>query len=793
MTATDEELFARFRDHGDEAALAALVERYWKRTFSIARSITGESAGAEDAAQQAFVRVVAAARRRETVTSFAGWLRSIVVTEARNERRSSSRRAAREARAARSEVVTATASVREHVEALPEKLRVPIVLHYAHGFSQAEVAEALRCPVPTASSWIRRGLEELRVREGGASVTALEGLLLSALGDTGRARPRAPATAALLAAKRARAAVARPAATLAFALGATALVVSLVREPVAAKERRATREAAAPIASAAPDPTRPAVRLAGAHPVSTDDARASARSGFPASSASALGPELLATLEPDRAPGPYPWEEPAPTKVEERLRSQKLTFNFAETPVAEVVETLHDFLGVPVRLEPRLEERTRDATIRLRVRDVLAEQLVAILCDQLRGPGSTPGFVATDEELVLVEDRALDPRARPSTRVSDLVEHGPGDSALDTEARGRLARSVVLRLERAPLDEALGKLAEVTELDFVPTSSVPAETLVDAEIGSAPASVALDTLLAPARLAWELHDGTVLVTPASERPLPVLGSQRVSLDLRGALIEDLVASLRIAGVEAVASREAWRSRGTFSLVFSGTVSELAAAIGARTPFGAWIAERTRDPLREVLVLSGSSPGAREVLGLQLPGRFPGIVAEANELRARLVPELLARAAARGGPPGTTLDESEARVARTVARIVDLSESARSYEKVPEEIASWRATVRDHVPEIRAALTTVQDEAERDRQDSERERARFVPGSAEEQAIVRDYEVRSSKRARQAKTLESRLDELTRGPTLPWVDPEDAWKRLVAGARLGEAEVAATRR
>jgi RNA polymerase sigma-70 factor (ECF subfamily) len=788
VNATDEELFGRFREQGDEFALAELVERHWKRTFSIARSITGEPAGAEDAAQQAFVRVVAAARRNESVRSFAGWLNAIVVTEARNERRSAERRVAREVRAARSEVVTGAPSIREHVEALPEKLRVPVVLHYAHGLSHEEVASALGCPTGTASSWIRRGLEELRAREGVASATALGVALVAALTRPGAGNPKPPAAAALLAARRARPAIALPAAALALTLGATVLTATFVREPVVARDASPSRSEGATVTSsllasrgASANIQRPGLAV-------TDDPGSTSSTPGSATSPSVLTPELLELLEPDRAPGPYPWNEPAPNHVEKRLRDQKLTFTFAESPFADVVEFLRVF--IEVRVEPRLEDRLKDRTVSFRVRDVLAEQFLELLCEQLRGPDFSPGYVTTDRELVFIEDRTREPLAGPRSTVADLL--AAEGRELDVEARRRLEQPIALRLERAPLDEALAKLAELTGLNFVHAPSVPAETTIDAAIDSAPATAALDKSLTPAGLAWELREGTVFVMPEAERPCSAFATQRVSLDLRGATVEDLVRELASHGVDTVASPGAWRSRGTFSLVFSGTVSELLAAIHAKTPFDAWTAPRSRDPLREALVVKGECHGAREALALELPGNFSGIVAEASELRARLVPELVARRAARAGPAGRALDESEARVIRTVARIFELAENARHYAEVPDWV-SHRKEREDCLASVLAKLATEKEQIERERDACARDRRHFAPGSEEEKAFDAENAMRLDRLDRESRTIASRVSELTRKPSAPWIDQEEAWKHLVAGARLAEAEAAATRR
>lgn len=48
------------------------------------------------------------------------------------------------------------------LEQLPERLRLPLVLHYAEGMSYAEIAEALRLPQSTVRSRLHHAREQLR-------------------------------------------------------------------------------------------------------------------------------------------------------------------------------------------------------------------------------------------------------------------------------------------------------------------------------------------------------------------------------------------------------------------------------------------------------------------------------------------------------------------------------------------------------------------------------------------------------------------------------------------------------
>ncbi len=204
---TDEGLYAAFRDRADERALEALVERHWEGSFHLALAVVRDPGAAEDAAQRAFLRVVEAARAARTLDPFRGWLRTVVVNEARMILRSEKNRARIEESSAKPDSGRApadpAAAVREYAEALPDSLREPLVLHFGLGFTHAEVAEALGAPRTTITSRIQEGTERLRrsleVASAGAGAVALDGLLAPALDPRHVKAPPRPPVRTLLA------------------------------------------------------------------------------------------------------------------------------------------------------------------------------------------------------------------------------------------------------------------------------------------------------------------------------------------------------------------------------------------------------------------------------------------------------------------------------------------------------------------------------------------------------------------------------------------------------------------
>lgn len=76
---------------GDREALATLVRAVWPDAYRLARSMLGDSAAAEDAAQDACARALSAVHTLRRPESFATWFCRIVVNEARQRLRATAR------------------------------------------------------------------------------------------------------------------------------------------------------------------------------------------------------------------------------------------------------------------------------------------------------------------------------------------------------------------------------------------------------------------------------------------------------------------------------------------------------------------------------------------------------------------------------------------------------------------------------------------------------------------------------------------------------------------------------
>ncbi len=128
--------------------------------YRVARGILPSDADALDAVQEAILR---AWKKRDTVqtTYFRAWLCRIVI----NECHTLNRRAKRirpMAEVPDCIVEPEDVTLRDALERLPEKLRLPLLLHYLEGFPLADIAKMLSLPLGTVKFRLHAGRNALR-------------------------------------------------------------------------------------------------------------------------------------------------------------------------------------------------------------------------------------------------------------------------------------------------------------------------------------------------------------------------------------------------------------------------------------------------------------------------------------------------------------------------------------------------------------------------------------------------------------------------------------------------------
>jgi len=182
LTETDSDLLPRCRG-GDEAAWRELVARHTRRVFALAYRFTGRVDEAEDLVQEIFVKVYQTLDRyRAGDGSFTAWLMAVARNQAidqyRRRRQERTRRVEDPERVERMPSDDETpledlergqraAIVHRGLRALPEDLRLPLILCDLQGLPYDEIAASLQLPLGTVKSRINRARLELAKRLAG--------------------------------------------------------------------------------------------------------------------------------------------------------------------------------------------------------------------------------------------------------------------------------------------------------------------------------------------------------------------------------------------------------------------------------------------------------------------------------------------------------------------------------------------------------------------------------------------------------------------------------------------------
>ncbi len=181
----DVQLMLRAKE-GDERAFAELVSLYQDRIINIFSNLLADQPGAEDLAQEVFMRVYRARERYEPRARFSTWLFRIANNLASNLRRSKGRRrevtlAGRDSGplgirpeekllAEKSALMPTRqfdksemrAIVRDAMETLNERQKMAVLLHKFEQMSYADIGEAMEMTPAAVKSLLSRARENLR-------------------------------------------------------------------------------------------------------------------------------------------------------------------------------------------------------------------------------------------------------------------------------------------------------------------------------------------------------------------------------------------------------------------------------------------------------------------------------------------------------------------------------------------------------------------------------------------------------------------------------------------------------
>ena len=141
-----------------------VIRKYFDMVYKLALSQTKNQTFAEDVTQDVFVKLLRSGKRFEGDEHLRYWLVRVTI----NECKSLFRKPWRRVEDIEAYAETLQAPSEQHrdllvrVMRLPEKYRVPMVLHYYIGLSTDEVARAIKVPAATVRTRLARGRAKLK-------------------------------------------------------------------------------------------------------------------------------------------------------------------------------------------------------------------------------------------------------------------------------------------------------------------------------------------------------------------------------------------------------------------------------------------------------------------------------------------------------------------------------------------------------------------------------------------------------------------------------------------------------
>lgn len=147
---------------GTDETICRVVEEYSPMLLRLASTRLDSTADAEDAVQEAFLKLLTARPVFRDAEHEKAWLIRTTLHRASDLRREAARRNVPIEEAVNAAVPERDTGLLDAVRALPEKYSSVIHLHYYEGYSIKEIAKMLGVPVPTAGSRLARGRERLR-------------------------------------------------------------------------------------------------------------------------------------------------------------------------------------------------------------------------------------------------------------------------------------------------------------------------------------------------------------------------------------------------------------------------------------------------------------------------------------------------------------------------------------------------------------------------------------------------------------------------------------------------------
>lgn len=172
----DEQELMQHVQEGDEMAFAQIITAYKDRIVNYLYQFTGDYQKAVELSQETFIRVYFKANKYRPIAPLSSWIYAIATNLARTEMK----KARRASLVSLDDLSThefqenayaldppdpgLIKNLREALNSLHPRYRLPVVLKDMEGFSQEEIAQILKKPVGTIKARISRGRNFLKKR-----------------------------------------------------------------------------------------------------------------------------------------------------------------------------------------------------------------------------------------------------------------------------------------------------------------------------------------------------------------------------------------------------------------------------------------------------------------------------------------------------------------------------------------------------------------------------------------------------------------------------------------------------
>lgn len=147
----------------DKQTFVALVDEKSQTLFRVARSILRSEEDCNDALQEGILKAWAARHKLKNEGYFATWITRIVINECHNIQRKQAKYALMAEVGVEAACPAPDVDLHKAVDALPEALRLPVILHYVEGYSGKEIASMLRIPLVTVRNRLYSARKKLRL------------------------------------------------------------------------------------------------------------------------------------------------------------------------------------------------------------------------------------------------------------------------------------------------------------------------------------------------------------------------------------------------------------------------------------------------------------------------------------------------------------------------------------------------------------------------------------------------------------------------------------------------------